>query len=145
MKTDKNTVIGFVLLGILFFVYFWYNNKQQGELTAIRQKQEDSIKRFTVANTKPQDTILARLDSLKRDSATRLSAAGDFNTAAIGSEQLVVVKNSVMTVTFTNKGAQVKSVELTNYKTPAGKNVVLIENNEIGYNINTSANQASLS
>mgnify|MGYP001794591167 CR=1 FL=1 len=85
MKTDKNTVIGFVLLGILFFVYFWYNNKQQGELTATRQKQEDSIKRVTVSNTKQQDTILARLDSLTRASATRLSAAGHFNPAPIGS------------------------------------------------------------
>jgi len=145
MKTDKNTLIGFVLLGVLFFVYFWYNNKQQGELATIRQKQEDSIKKVTVANLKPMDTVLARLDSLKRDSATRLSAAGDFTTAAIGTEQLVTVSNKVMTVTFTNKGAQVKRVELKNYKTADGKNVVLAENNQLGYNINTSANQASLS
>jgi YidC/Oxa1 family membrane protein insertase len=145
MKTDKNTVIGFVLLGVLFFVYFWYNNKQQGELATIRQKQEDSIKKVTAANLKPMDTVLARLDSLKRDSATRLSAAGDFTTAAIGTEQLVTVSNKMMTVIFSNKGAQVKRVELKNYKTADGKNVILAENNQLGYNINTSANQASLS
>ncbi|MCW3088332.1 MAG: inner rane protein translocase component YidC, long form [Sediminibacterium sp.] len=143
MKTDKNTVIGFVLLGILFFVYFWYSNKQSSELQATRQRQEDSIRRVNAANIRPQDTVLARLDSLKRDSATRFSAAGDFTTAAAGTEQVVVVKNKVMTVTFTNKGAQVKSVELHNYHSPDGKNVVLAENNQLGYNLNTSANQSA--
>ena len=49
MKTDKNTVIGFVLLGILFFAYFWYSTKQQNELQAIKQKQEDSIRRVQEA------------------------------------------------------------------------------------------------
>ena len=142
MKTDKNTVIGFVLLGILFFVYFWYSNKQQGELLVIKQKQEDSIKRVNAANLKPQDVALARVDSLKRDSTTRLSAAGDFTEAAISTEQLVVISNNVMTVTFSNKGAQVKSVELKNYKSVDGKKVLLV-NEQLGYNINTSANQSA--
>jgi YidC/Oxa1 family membrane protein insertase len=112
MKTDKNTVIGFVLLGLLFFLYFWFSNKQQNETLAFKQKQEDSIRRVNAANIKPADTVAARIDSLKRDSVSRLSAAGDFTTAAIASEQLVTIENSVMKVTFTNKGAQVKSVEL---------------------------------
>lgn len=140
---DKNTVIGFVLLGVLFFVYFWYNNKQQHELAEFQQKQKDSLARVQAANRKPLDTAVARLDSLKRDSATRLSAAGDFTTAAVGNEQLMVVENKVMKITFTNKGAQVKSVELKNYPTPSGKKVLLAANNQLGYSINTTANQST--
>ena len=144
MKTDKNTVVGFVLLGLLFFLYFWYSNKQQSELQAIKQKQEDSTRRVNAANIKPADTIAARADSLKRDSASRLSAAGNFTTAAIGTEQLVTLENNLMKVTFTNKGAQVKSVQLKNYKSAIdGKQVVLSEHNQLGYNINTSANQSA--
>ena len=142
MKTDKNTVVGFVLLGILFFAYFWYSNKQQSELLVIKQKQEDSIRRVNAANIKPQDVALARIDSLKRDSVSRVSAAGDFTAAAISTEQLVVISNEVMTVTFSTKGAQVKTVELKNYTSVDGKKVVLV-NDQLGYNINTSANQAS--
>jgi YidC/Oxa1 family membrane protein insertase len=140
---DKNTVIGFVLLAVLLFTFFWYNNKQQHELSAFQQKQKDSIARVAAANRKPVDTVAAKLDSLKRDSAVRLNAAGDFNTAAIGNEQLVTVENKVMKVTFTTKGAQVKHVELLNYPTPSGSKVLLGENNEIGYTINTAANQSS--
>jgi YidC/Oxa1 family membrane protein insertase len=144
MKTDKNTVIGFVLLGLLFFLYFWFSNKQQNETLAFKQKQEDSIRRVNAANIKPADTVAARIDSLKRDSVSRLSAAGDFTTAAIASEQLVTIENSVMKVTFTNKGAQVKSVELKNYKSAVdGKHVILSDHNQLGYNVNTSANQAT--
>ena len=145
MKTDKNTVIGFVLLAILFFAYFWYSSKQQNELLAMKQKQEDSIRRVQAASIKPGDTTLARIDSLKRDSATRLSAAGDFTTAAIGTEQLVTVENELMIVTFTNKGGQVKTVQLKKYKSGNGTPVLLSGSSELGYGINTSANQSSLS
>ena len=145
MKTDKNTVIGFVLLAILFFAYFWYSSKQQNELLAMKQKQEDSIRRVQAASIKPGDTTLARIDSLKRDSATRLSAAGDFTTAAIGTEQLVSVENELMIVTFTNKGGQVKTVQLKKYKSGNGTPVLLSGSSELGYGINTSANQSSLS
>jgi YidC/Oxa1 family membrane protein insertase len=144
MKTDKNTVVGFVLLGLLFFLYFWYSNKQSGELQAARQRQEDSIRRVNAANIKPADTLAARIDSLKRDSVARLSSAGDFTTAALGTEQLVTLENKVMKVTFTSKGAQVKSVELKNYTSAvSGKHVVLSQSNQLGYNVNTSANQSS--
>ena len=43
MKTDKNTVIGFVLLAGLFFVYFWYTSKQQNEIAAYKLKFDDSV------------------------------------------------------------------------------------------------------
>ena len=146
MKTDKNTVIGMILLGLLFFLYFWYSNKQQNELLVIKQRQEDSVRRVTSANTKPIDVIAARVDSVKRDSVGRISAAGDFTSAANSSEQFITLENKVMKVTFTNKGAQVKSVQLKNYTSAVnGKNVLLSENNQIGYGVNTSANQATQS
>lgn len=144
MKTDKNTVIGFVLLGLLFFAYFWFSNKQQNEMLAIKQKQEDSIRRVAAANIKASDTLTAKIDSLHRDSVSRVSAAGDFTTAAIGTEQLVTLENKVMKVTFSNKGGQVRKVELKNYKSSVdGKAVVLSEQSQIGYAINTSANQSA--
>ena len=146
MKTDKNTVIGFVLLGLLFFLYFWYSNKEQNQLQVIKQRQEDSIRIVNASRLTAKDTIAAKLDSIKRDSVVRITSAGDFTTAAIGTEQLVTVENKVMKITFTSKVAQVKRVQLKNYKAAVtGKEVVLSENNQIGYSINTSSNQSSLS
>src|SRR5579875_2260289 len=108
MKADKNTVIGFVLLGVLFFVYFWYTSKQQAVLKAAEQRAQDSIARINAAKIKPVDAAVAYLDSLHTDSLTRKEQAGSFQTAGLGTEQTTVVENNLMRVTFSNKGGQIK-------------------------------------
>jgi len=145
MNTDKNTVIGFVLLGVLFFAYFWYNSQEQQAYLAEKKRIEDSVARVNATKILPKDTVAAKIDSVKRDSAIKVAQAGDFSTAAIGTESFTTVENEVMKVTFTNKGGQVKKVELKRYKSYDGKPVVLADQNNISYNINTSANNATAS
>lgn len=145
MKTDKNTVIGFVLLGVLFFLYFWYSNKQQSAILEIKKKQEDSLTLVNAAKRPVVDSATMQLDSLKRDSASRAALAGDFTSAAIGTESVVSVENKLMKITFTNKGGQVKSVQLKNYKKPDSNAVVLSDKANLGYTINTGANQSASS
>ncbi|MBY0480926.1 MAG: membrane protein insertase YidC [Chitinophagaceae bacterium] len=144
MKTDKNSVIGFVLLGILFFLYFWYTNKQQTALVEMKKKQEDSLARIAATRIKVLDTTTAKLDSIKRDSAIRVSAAGSFTTAATGTEQMVAIENEVMKVNFSNKGGKVYSVLLKNYKSHDGQQVTLSGGgDQISYAVNTGANQSA--
>jgi YidC/Oxa1 family membrane protein insertase len=145
MKTDKNTIIGFVLLGVLFFVFFWYTNKQQQAARLEKQRMEDSIARVNATKIKPVDSTAAKLDSLKTDSLAKASIAGDFTSAATGTEQTVAVENELMKVTFTNKGGQVKSVELKKYLSYNGKHVILGGGpaDDLSYAINTAPNHAA--
>jgi|CryBogDrversion2_8_1035294.scaffolds.fasta_scaffold00908_2 YidC/Oxa1 family membrane protein insertase len=144
MKTDKNSVIGFVLLAILFFLYFWYTNKQQAALVEIKKKQEDSIARIEAARMKIVDTVTAKIDSVRRDSASRVSAAGNFTTAATGVEQMIVVENELMKVNFSTKGGRVYNVILKNYKSQDGNLVTLSGGtDQIGYAVNTGTNQSA--
>jgi len=145
MKTDKNSVIGFVLLGGLFLLYFWYTGQQQAAVLKIKQQEEDSLAKVAAAKLKVLDTQSARIDSLKRDSAIRTTAAGNFTTAAIGKEQTVTIDNQVMTVVFTNKGAQIKSVTLKKYKDGNANLVVLANKNNVSYAINTAQGQSTSS
>ncbi len=147
MKTDNNTVIGFVLIGILFIGYFWFSNRQQQALFQERKRTEDSISRAKALAAPPIDTAVAKLDSLKRDSLNKLTAAGIFQNAANGSEQLTVVDNGLVKITFSNKGAQPRSVELKNYKSYDSTNVVLGGSafDNISYTINTSPSQSAAS
>ncbi|MEJ7683988.1 MAG: hypothetical protein WKG06_40275 [Segetibacter sp.] len=78
MKTDNNTVIGFVLIGILFIGYFWFSNRQQQVLVQERKRTEDSIARAKALAAPPVNTAIVKLDSLKRDSLNNLTAAGNF-------------------------------------------------------------------
>lgn len=145
MKTDKNTVIGFVLIGILFILYFWFTNKQQQAILKEKQHVEDSIARVKALTAPVVDPAVARLDSLRRDSTEKTAAAGSFTDAATGTEQLTVVDNGLIKITFTNKGAQPKSIELKKFKSYDSTNVILGGSgyDNISYNINTSANQSA--
>lgn len=145
MKADKNTVIGFVLLGILFFGYFWYNNKEQQANLAYKNRIKDSIAKVEAAKIKPVDKAAAFKDSLHNDTANKLTAAGNFTAGAIGVEQLTVIENEVFKASFTNKGGRLKTVELKNYVSRNGKPVVLGGNayDNIGYTINTAPNHSA--
>ncbi len=144
MNLDKNTVIGFVLLALLFFAFFWYSNKSNEAYLAEQKHKNDSIAALNALKVKPTDPVAARIDSLRRDSISKISAAGNFQTAAIGTEQIVSVENEVMKVTFTNKGGRVKFVELKRYKDSDGKSVEL-GNDTLAYMVNTAANNATSS
>ncbi len=148
MKLDKNTVIGFSLLLVLFIGYFWYNASQRNEALAkaedkqkeVEKARKDSIAKVEAAIT-PEQRNAMRLDSLKRDSLNRLSVAAGFGAGANGNETLTVVENDVLKASFTNKGGQLKSVELKNYKSSNGKNVVLggAKDDKLNYPVKTSA------
>jgi len=139
MKADKNTVIGFVLLFALFILYFWYNNSQQTKFQAEKKRIEDSTAAANAANKPKIDTTQFKKDSTNRDSADRIAAAGGFQAAASGTEQLLVIENDLIKASFTNKGGILKQVELKKYKSRDSNNVVLggSAKDELSYTINT--------
>jgi YidC/Oxa1 family membrane protein insertase len=140
MKFDRNTILGFVILAALFFGYFYFTNQEQ---SAVRKKKlkEQAYKDSVIAANKPkQDTATMRIDSVKNDSIGKITKAGQFQTAVTGTEQLVVVENELIKVTFTTKGGQPKKVELKNYK---GQDSTLLklaatDFDKLSYSINTS-------
>lgn len=115
------------------------------EWQAIQQKQQDSVRKAQAKLRIPADATLARLDSLRRDSASRIAVAGTFAANALATEQEVVLENDLVKVFLSNKGARVSRVELKKYKTSQGKTVVLGEQSSIGYSINTAPNVAASS
>ncbi|GAB3023339.1 membrane protein insertase YidC [Niabella terrae] len=142
MKFDRNTVIGFALLAVLFFFYFFYNSKQQASF----QKEQATKDSIAKAMQPKLDTAAMRLDAQKADSQLRVAKSGIFQHASDGTEALVVAENELFKIGFTNKGGQPKYVELKHFKNAeTGKPVVLggSEFNQISYAINTAANQTA--
>ncbi|MFY7964953.1 MAG: membrane protein insertase YidC [Chitinophagaceae bacterium] len=144
MKLDKNTVIGFTLLAILFFTFFWYNNNQQQAYLKFKKHQDDSIAAVNAKNAPKIDSIKAKMQAAQEDSARQIEKAGRLVNAAIGTEQTTTIESDLLKVTFTNKGGRIKFVELKNYKSFDGKNVKLgAEADKLGYAINTGSNAAA--
>jgi YidC/Oxa1 family membrane protein insertase len=141
MKFDRNTVLGFVILAALFIGYFFYTNKEQA--AAIKEKQrQDSI--ANAQKPKP-DTLAQKIDSAKTDTINKITKAGNFQDAALGTEQLDTIKTDLFTIAFTNKGGQPKWIELNNYKNMDSGLVKLAASDfdKISYTINTGNNQVA--
>lgn len=141
MKFDRNTVIGFVVLAGLFFGYFYFTNKQQSEHrkkvaaeAKIKQAKEDSLR-----------AISAKADSANlrvSDSIAKKEETGKFQDTLPAVEQMVVVENELMKVTFTSKGGQPKKVELKNFKGQDSNllRLAATDFDKISYSINTGKN-----
>lgn len=143
MGFDRNTIIGFLLIGALLIGMMWYNSRSQMAYQAEQKRIADSIER-----TKPKpNPAIAKADSIKADSAKKTQAAGNFQKYLNGSEQLATLENNQVKITFTNKGGQPKTVELKAYKTYDGKPLLLQNGNadKLTYEFKTGANQTGQS
>ena len=142
MGFDRNTVIGFVLLGLLLVGYLYLNTKGSHELEAQRKHVADSVAAVTrVREAAAQKEADAHKDTAK---AQPVDTTG-FNPAFKGSEQLLTVENDLVKVVFSNKGGQPVDVRLKNFKAYDSGLVQLVNRaNRISYPINTGAGAADI-
>jgi YidC/Oxa1 family membrane protein insertase len=142
MGMDRNTVIGFVLIGMLLIGMFYINSKSSQALQAENKRKEDS----TNAAKPKINPAIAKIDSLITDSLLKVKNQLPvvFKTDTSKSEQLTVLENDVLKVTFTSKGAQPKIVELKQFKTFDGKPVQILSGNfnKLSYEFNTGSGTA---
>lgn len=145
MNFDRNTVLGFVILALLFAGYFWFNSKEQAAYNKAKQAAADSINK---ANKNKTDSVAMRKETIRLDSENRVSSAGArFAKAASGAEQLLTIETPLEKITFTNKGGQPKSIELKKFKQYDSSLVKIASSDfdKIDYPINTGARTAQIS
>ncbi|HVI45645.1 MAG TPA: membrane protein insertase YidC [Chitinophaga sp.] len=125
---DRNSVIGFLLLGVLLVGYIFYNQKQQGNIAKEKARQ-DSIANLN--KPKPSFTDTATLAAgAQLDSAHQAQLAGEFGAfagAAVASVQTTVMENDEVKITFSNKGGQPVSVQLKKFKSAEGGPLMLMQ------------------
>jgi YidC/Oxa1 family membrane protein insertase len=138
MGMDKNTIIGFALIGVLMIGMFYFNSKGNQTYLADQKRVTDSIARL-----KPKaDPAKLVQDSLAAENLRKTQSSGGFPNPTTLTEQPTIVENEVFSIQFTNKGAQPQKVTLKKYKTYNGKQVVIQQGgfNKINYKINSSNN-----
>lgn len=137
---DRNTVIGFVLIGLLMMGMFWFNSVGQKEAQAAQKRFDDSV---ALANPKKADPAAIAKDSANKENVRKEQAAGSFQNSINQPEVLAVVENEVFKITFTNRGAQPKSVELKKHKKSDDTPVILQTGsfNKLSYDILTGDNK----
>lgn len=141
MGFDRDTIIGFALLGVLFIGYFWYTSNNQQKYQAEQKRVNDSV---AAVKAKLIDPAKEMQDSLRFQHALDSSATGNFQDSINTTETETFVENDVMKVTFSNKGGWMKKVELKNYKGIDSQLVKMggLPTDHFGYGINTGNNQS---
>lgn len=140
MFKNKETIIGWLLIALLMIGFIFYQNKKMAEEQTAKKEQQraqqaDSLKVKTSKTTSATitatgDTVTISVDTplvsaTITDSATLNEEYGAFSSAAKGEETTFVIENDVQKITLTNKGGQIKSIELKDYKTWDKKPLVL--------------------
>jgi len=141
MGMDRNTVIGFVLLGVLLFTYLFTATKSNQALERQRLVQADSL----LAVKKVQEVLREKQDSVKIKVSSGDSLTG-FNKAIGGTEKLFTVENDLLKIVFSNKGGQPRQVILKQFKSYDSSLVQLVDSalpNRVTYPINTGTNQTA--
>jgi YidC/Oxa1 family membrane protein insertase len=141
MGMDRNTIIGFVLLGLLLFTYLFTATKSNQQLERQKLIEADSLAKVR----KLQEALVVKQDSVKIKVASGDSLTG-FNKAIGGTEKLLTVENDLIKIVFSNKGGQPKEVVLKHFKLYDSSLVQLVDSslaNRLTYPVNTGTNQTA--
>ena len=139
---DKNTLTGFILIGLVLLGFSWWNRPTQEQIEA-RQHYYDSIQNAQLMQQAELEAKQAELnkpifeetdsDSLKMAKASY--TLGDFAQGALGSEEIVTLENEVVKIDFSTKGALVESVILKDYLNYKKETLTLFEKGDNWFSI----------
>ena len=126
---DKNSIIGFVLIGLILFGFTWYQSKQMNKQMEV-QAQLDSIARAEALERAALDSA-ATLAALQDTAAVPVQAAiykdSLLELSHNSSAEFLTLENDKLAVTFTTKGAQPYSVMVKEYKTYEQEDLYIIK------------------
>ena len=145
---NKNTIIGFVLIGLIMFGFSFYQSKQyekQAEAQAIEQARLDSIAMVELAmqaaadsanvNSGETTAVKVKLDDAPVYKDSLLNAARN------AQEQIIALANDRIKIEFTTKGAQFHKVTVNDYMSYDSTALELVKPGMSQYGINLYAGE----
>ena len=136
---DKNSIIGFVLIGVIFFGFTWYQSNQY-------QKQREYQAQLDSAAYADQAAQMALQDSIARATGIRTSDTAQpsspqkyldslLNSRYSAEATYVTLANEKLELVLSTKGAQPYSARLNDYKTYDSTDLYLLKPGYSDYNI----------
>ncbi|MCD8165674.1 MAG: membrane protein insertase YidC [Bacteroides sp.] len=127
---DKNTLIGWVLIGALLIGFTYVSRPNKEQMTQMQQYQ-DSIQS---ALEKAQARQVAEATQQAASFVAQSDSAALFFPATSGQETFVTLENEVVKLTLSNKGGRVTSAMLKEYADVEKDPLVLFDGKETSIN-----------
>ena len=148
---DKNTITGFVLIGVVLFAFSWFNRPTPEQIEAQRRYQ-DSLAQIELAQQMElaqkeqqaamlQDSINHLPDSVRMQNMRQ--RFGDFAKAMTGEERQTTIENELLELRVSNKGGRIVYARLKEYDDYQGQPLVLFDeqNSELNFSLVTADNR----
>jgi len=156
---DKNTLIGFVLIGLLTIGYMWYIAPSTEQIEATKRKQDsiELVKQRQIANQNNQNSqnnfnntngkdanqnnpqITNNVDTSSNNNTNQVNnqtanIGGFFTNHVSGSNQIQVLENDLVKLDISTEGGRISKAELKNFKTYEGEPLVLMDGPQNSFN-----------
>ena len=123
---NKETLIGFVLIGAVLVGFSWWNQPSQEEMDAY-QRQQDSI-----AAVQKDKEIKEQMTAAEQEKSAQEAILNDstalFFSALSGQNESVVLKNEKVELTFNTKGGTISKAVILGFEDKdSAKNVTLFD------------------
>ena len=127
---DKNTLVGFILIGLVVVGFGIYNTPSQEEMQRA-QHYNDSVQQVVLQQQRAanEKTIAIQQEEMKVDSTS------SFFQATQGEEQFATLENEFVQLTFTNKGGRVCKAMMKEYNDQKQQQLVLFDKDDASLNI----------
>ena len=138
-KIDLNSLIGFILLGLIM-VWYFYTNQPTPETQKPAQEEviQDPVKKAEeTTSLTTENTTIQPTDSA--DVAKNLSKLGAFSYAAslpTATENTTVLENELVKLTIANKGGQIVEAQLKKFRAHDSLPLFLIKDKNSLFNLN---------
>ncbi len=141
---DKNTIIGFLLIGLVLITFTWINRPSPEELA--QKRMQDSIAQVAyiqqqaeLAKAEQQkSTEQSTIEENKSDSAKNqelIDSYGVFANASMGEEKTFKLENELVELTFSNKGGKIISARLKEYTSYDSLPLMLFDKDEASFGL----------
>ena len=142
---DKNTVIGFVLIGLVLIMFTWLNRPSPEQVEAQRRYRDSvamvqyEMQREEALRAVEKESVsdIATLDGLS-DSVQQVRLQnnfGAFASAATGNEETITLENDNIEVKINSKGGAVNYARVKDYVTYEKDPLVLFAGDDSKFNI----------
>jgi len=140
MGMDKNTLIGFGLIGALLIAMFAINSKSRLATEGEKKRIADSL---AFINAKADSTAMFNKPAADTNTITTIIAPASPFQQVASTETFTELQNDLMIVRFSNKGGQPVKVTLKQFNTADGKQVVVQDGpfNRFSYSFNSLNNK----
>ena len=146
---DKNTVIGFILIGVVLVVFSLFNNPTQQQIDEAQRQRRiqdstDMAKAYEAQleaqkEPSPKDAVFSEATATElSDSARQVDLEnkfGIFAPAAVGEAELFTLENNLIEVKINSQGGCVSYARVKDYVTYQKEPLILFDGDDSKFNV----------